>query len=303
MNCNDPLNRKPRALPHIHDPFLESWFAVKDKLAAMTKILLPTNVPGNLSGAEDCRGRGPKPASGFSPRPGDRAALQRPAGPTLYQRPEPGVGHPGRVCDYQPRAADPKQRGSGHRRSGRILDPNKYPPETHPFLIEIMRKFEMCFDFPEFVNQKVLIAVKLPLEAPGSGALENPLRFQYRYEVLPESVITRFITRMHAYIDGNIYWRHGVQLKSEDGANQARVQADLEDRRIAIEVAGRPETRRDLLKLVRADFRKIHASFEGLFPIEEDTPQRRSHHRGGLPGSTHRRTTGRTGIPAAALPF
>ena len=113
--------------------------------------------------------------------------------------------------------------------------------------------------------------MKLPLEPPELATLENPLRFQYRYEVLPESVITRFITRMHAYIDGNLYWRHGVQLTSEDGANQARVQADLEDRKIAIAVGGRPETRRDLLKLIRSDFYKIHTSFEGL-SLQEEIP-------------------------------
>jgi hypothetical protein len=133
----------------------------------------------------------------------------------------------------------------------------------------MMQKFEMCHEFPGSGYSKFLISVTLRLEPPDLPAWESPLRFQYRYEVLPESVITRFITRMHAYIDENIYWRHGVQLRSEDGANQAQVQADLEDHRIAIDVAGRPETRRDLLKLVRADFRKIHASFEGLSVTEE----------------------------------
>ena len=30
-----------------------------------------------------------------------------------------------------------------------ILDPGRYPPERHDFLLQLMRKFELCFRFPE----------------------------------------------------------------------------------------------------------------------------------------------------------
>jgi hypothetical protein len=129
----------------------------------------------------------------------------------------------------------------------------------------------MCFDFIGFTNQKFLISVKLPLEPPELESWQDSLRFQYRYEVLPESIITRFMVRMQGYIDGNIYWRHGVRLKSEDGENQALVRADLEDRKITIAIAGKPAGRRNLLSLIRADFYRIHKTF-GDLRVQEKIP-------------------------------
>jgi internalin A len=152
-----------------------------------------------------------------------------------------------------------------------ILDPAAYPRNKHLFIIDMMRKFEMCFDFEGFINQKFLISVKLPLEPPELESWRDVLPFQYRYDILPESIITRFMVRMQSYIDGDTYWRHGVRLKSEDGENQALVRADLEDRKITIAVAGKPAGRRNLLGLIRADFYKIHKTF-GDLSVQEKIP-------------------------------
>jgi hypothetical protein len=154
---------------------------------------------------------------------------------------------------------------------GTILDPKTYPRNKHLFIIDMMRNFEMCFDFIGFTNQKFLVSVKLPLEPPELGSWPGALRFQYRYEVLPESIITRFMVRMREFIDGDTYWRHGVRLKSEDGENQALVRAELEDRKITIAVAGKPPGRRNLLRLIRADFYKIHKTF-GDLSVQEKIP-------------------------------
>jgi internalin A len=76
---------------------------------------------------------------------------------------------------------------------------------------------------------------------------------------------------MHAYIHQKTYWRNGVVLTSENGKNRALVKADIEDKKIFIYVAGRPETRSTFLAIIRADFRKIHASISKL-TVKEKIP-------------------------------
>jgi internalin A len=49
--------------------------------------------------------------------------------------------------------------------------------------------------------------------------------FQYHYAVLPGSVISRFIVRMHAFSPKSTYWKNGILLEVEDAP--ALVKADV----------------------------------------------------------------------------
>lgn len=136
-----------------------------------------------------------------------------------------------------------------------ILDREKYPESKHRFIIEMMEKFELCFGFEG--HQKFLIPDLLSKEEPDlNWSYDDSLAFQYHYNFLPNSIISRFIVRMHPYISRDTYWRTGVVLKK--GQNKALIKADLEDRKIFIYVAGNEHTRRNFLEIVRADFDRIH---------------------------------------------
>ncbi len=76
---------------------------------------------------------------------------------------------------------------------------------------------------------------------------------------------------MHVFISKRTYWRNGVVLASEDGYNRALVKADNEDKKIFIYVTGRTETRRSFLEIVRAEFRKIHATITKIV-VKEKVP-------------------------------
>jgi internalin A len=80
--------------------------------------------------------------------------------------------------------------------------------------------------------------------------------------VLPGSVISRFIVRMHRFVSQQTYWRRGVVL--EPDGHPALVKADIEDRIISIAVAGRADERRTMLDLIRADFERIHETIPKL---------------------------------------
>ena len=144
---------------------------------------------------------------------------------------------------------------------GQMLDPKAYPRARHMFIVDMMRKFELCYPF-EGDEGKYLVPDLLPREEPFTGEWADALAFEFHYSVLPGSIISRFIVRMHPFIHQHTVWRAGVVLKSGD--NLALVKADYEDKKIFIRVTGERETRRDVLSMVRGTLDAIHKTITGL---------------------------------------
>ena len=142
----------------------------------------------------------------------------------------------------------------------RILDSVKYPDDKPEFIIKMMEKFELCFPLDN--KNQYLIPDLLPKEEPATGEWENVLAFEYHYNILPSSIISRFIVRMHHQADKKTWWRSGIVLKS--GNNRALLKSDQEDRKIFIFISGNSFTRRDLLSMIRSQFDSIHQTIKGL---------------------------------------
>ncbi len=149
----------------------------------------------------------------------------------------------------------------------RILDSNKYPSHRYHCLTELMEEFELCFPVSN-CPPTFLIPGILPKEEPQNTELEGEtLEFQYHYDILPDSIVSRFIVLMHDKIHDNIHWRTGVMLAYCEGAdvcNIARIKSDPKDQKIFIAVSGRESTRRSFLTMIRDTFSKIHNSFANL---------------------------------------
>jgi len=143
-----------------------------------------------------------------------------------------------------------------------ILDKSAYPSfKEHQFIIDMMQKFELCFPISD--TQSFLIPELLQNEEPDlNWNKADSLRFQYHYDILPHSVFSRFIVRLHNIISQKTYWRTGVVLTHEN--NKALITADIEDRKIFVWVNGNPATRRVLLGIIRKEFKHIHGTIKGL---------------------------------------
>ncbi len=144
----------------------------------------------------------------------------------------------------------------------RTLDSTAYPLERHGFLLELMRKFELCLRFEEDEN-RFLIPDLLDKQQPPEAAdfkLEECLNFRYAYPILPEGLLPRFIVRTHVLSEHHLRWRTGVILHFE--GNRALVKADRADRCVTISVDGPIESRRRLLTIIRYDCDRIHSSFK-----------------------------------------
>lgn len=152
----------------------------------------------------------------------------------------------------------------------RILDSHRYPPNKQLFIVDMMRKFELCFPLEDSAKERVLIPDLLSKEEPATGDWENALAFQYHYDVLPHSIISRFIVRIHHLAERRTWWRTGIVLKHQN--NRAIIKTDREDKQILILVNSYPSSRRrELLAVIRSEFNAIHQTIKGL-EVKEKVP-------------------------------
>lgn len=154
-----------------------------------------------------------------------------------------------------------------------ILDQKLYPREMHAFLLELMRKFELCFPFPDRPNHYLVpeLLGKNEPEAADQFKDGHATHFIYQYDILPEGLIPRFIVRTYVHSENLPRWRTGVILKLE--GNHALVRADIHDGRVQISVSGPNESRRRLLAIIRSHFDHIHGTLKltpkALVPVPD----------------------------------
>jgi internalin A len=151
----------------------------------------------------------------------------------------------------------------------RVLPETDYPVSMHGFLLDLMKKFELCFPLDD-EGREHLIPELLGKKQPPLGEefdMEKCLCFEYRYDsLLPEGLLPRFIVRAYTRIERDLRWRSGVVL----GWKKARalIKADEADRQVLIRVHGTLDARRELLSLIRQHFDAIHRNFRKLDPVE-----------------------------------
>jgi small GTP-binding protein len=144
----------------------------------------------------------------------------------------------------------------------KILDYNRYPVSKHRFILDIMIFFQLCY---ELNDERFLIPSLLSKDIPLEVELQDwsdSLQFQYRYDFLPRSIITRFIACQNQFIVQNYVWRSGVVLNLKE--NIAQIIADFAEKTINIFVAGLPNTRRGTLAVIRDKLNSIHRTFANL---------------------------------------
>jgi len=149
---------------------------------------------------------------------------------------------------------------------GKILpqgssEPYSYPAHTHAYVVELMRKFQLCWRIGE---EAVLIPQLLPVPEPDftfdySGALGFVLHY---HSFLPPSVMPRFLVKRHEQIKAGLCWRTGAVLRDKDSGTEAVVKADTEARRIYLWVNG--PRRKEFLSFLWFSLREINNSFEKL---------------------------------------
>ncbi|WP_050024968.1 COR domain-containing protein [Verrucomicrobium sp. BvORR034] len=151
------------------------------------------------------------------------------------------------------------------------VDGYKYV-QHESFIWEMMKRFQLGFEFeaPGHKEPGMLIPDLLQKEEGYRGQWSNSLAFIYKYTVLPQAVVSRFIVAMHRHIKPNSAWRYGAILERE--GCQARVKADLEDHVLEIQVMGPEASLRSFLEVIREVLDSIHEGFSEKLGAQEFVP-------------------------------
>ena len=258
------ITEQVNGLPHVRDLLPESWFAVKTKLEGLRQ---EENFITQDKYLDLCA------ENEVSDESSQRTLIGflHDLGVVLHFQDDPrleslGILNPQWVTNGVYKILNShelfKNKGVLERAMlNEILNAPEYPSNKRLFIVDMMRKFELCYDLVP--DKKFLVPDLLPKDEPELSFNGIPA-FEYAYPVLPSSVVTRFIVRMSQKIDDGFVWRTGVLLKI--GNNHALVKADIEDKKISISIGGLEHTRRDALSAIRYQLDEIHESIKGLNP-------------------------------------
>jgi len=153
----------------------------------------------------------------------------------------------------------------------KVIKTADYPADTHTFILELMRAFQLCYASEEEKGKPIqyLVPELLPeFEPKMEEQWESaPVRLRYRYEVLLPGLLPRFIVRTHALSDGAPHWRHGVVLRHADATALIREETDRPELQVFV-LGDDEETRRMLVAIVRRELESLHAEMK-MQPVEE----------------------------------
>lgn len=141
-----------------------------------------------------------------------------------------------------------------------------YPRDKQNYIIQLMRKFEICYQLDE---QRVLIPDLLAVVEPHFDFdASSALKLVFRYEFMPKSIMPRFIVRRNCDIKDELQWRTGVVLHDPDLECVASVKADEQAGEIAILVNGPFPMKREYLSILRKELRDLNETFDSLNAVE-----------------------------------
>lgn len=130
-----------------------------------------------------------------------------------------------------------------------------YPSENFIHLIELMKKFELCFNIND-TNDYII--PELLSNSPISYVLPNEiiLNLKYEYTFMPEGIITRLIVRLHDLVNDNMYWKSGLVIVKEN--TYSIIRSDKFTKSLYISISGYNKT--GLLSIITREIDYIHKS-------------------------------------------
>jgi GTPase SAR1 family protein len=143
---------------------------------------------------------------------------------------------------------------------GRILAKKKFPKARHAYLLELMKKFNLCYGAKDKRDIYLIPDLFEDIEPDFEWDSDKSMHFRYNYDDFPPNVfMTRFIVEMHQDIQKEKRWRSGVFISN--GSCRAKVYQTYRKNYIHVEVMGNKGEGRSYLYAIRDTFRKLHKPF------------------------------------------
>lgn len=136
---------------------------------------------------------------------------------------------------------------------------SNYPSEKHVVLIELLKKFELCFQIQN--TEKYIIPELLNPSHPNINWKEynDTPSYIYDYEFMPQGIINRLIVRLHGIIYDNKYWKNGLVVKWKEFSCALIICEPLK-RKISIITNKECEDTSGVLGIIQKEIFDIHKS-------------------------------------------
>jgi len=135
-----------------------------------------------------------------------------------------------------------------------------------PFIVDVMRRFELCFAMDCAEGECILVPALLQQDEPFTGDWRDCLQFEIKYDPLPNSIISRLIVRLNSFILQNVYWRSGAVFAKDEV--RALVRSEEANNRIRIFIKGPKAERVRFLEVIRSELRAVHATILNIMAVE-----------------------------------
>lgn len=142
---------------------------------------------------------------------------------------------------------------------------HEYPADKHVYIIELMKKFELCYSLES--NKFLIPELLKPERVEFDWNYNNNLKFEYHYDFMPAGILARFIVRTKDLIKNGINWKNGVVLEREGVL--AQIISDSFARKIKIWVDGSGSAL--LLDIIRREIEHINKTLN-YFDVVEKIP-------------------------------
>ncbi len=143
-------------------------------------------------------------------------------------------------------------------------DGEKYSHPEEQYIIDVMKKFELCFELDRHDKADyMLVPDLLKADEPDYKFPQtDTLSFYFEYDFLPSSILPSFMVKRQKDVDQQLCWRTGLVMRNKNFDARALVQIDKNKRRINIRVAG--VQKRDYFSAIRDNLLDINSSFQKL---------------------------------------
>jgi len=158
----------------------------------------------------------------------------------------------------------------------KIWSEKGYDFEERAKLLQLMLKdkFELCYKLPGTEDNYIIPLLLSPQKPEYDWDNNDNLQFRFQYPFMPKGIVSRLIVRMHENIHQNMVWNEGVLFKKNGAMAQVIEQKTVKEglKIIEIRLKGTPNSRKDLLTLIREEIKKIQNNSFPNLPYVEMVP-------------------------------
>lgn len=141
-----------------------------------------------------------------------------------------------------------------------VLKPLGYDATSARYILDLMRRFELCFGFEG--DDKHYVPDLIGKEEPYTGDWEDSLTLRVEFSTLPSSVVSRLIVRLNRLIKDFTFWRFGAVLAHE--GDMLLLVSNQQEREIALTVRSRHGAASPLLAIVRNQIADIMSGLPAI---------------------------------------